>query len=223
MLFFLSILIESHYKVGFIFLKDIYNLKHIMKKLIMVFVLCLPLIFICNNTNQIVKFIRETTKDNGMIATRISNKLEIKNKGVYTKFFNDYKRIAIYYHIECGIPVSIQFAQAIAESGCGRSELGKSANNLFGMKYYSTLYSGGYIETSDGTKWRKYNNFEDSFADHAEFLYKFYPNFVGKDWSYWVNNCRGYGAEGYWKHIGKIIEMYKLYEYDNIINKKTIV
>jgi flagellum-specific peptidoglycan hydrolase FlgJ len=188
-------------------------------RLILTFIFCLIFVFFSYNNNQIVKFLRETTKDNSMIATRISNDVVIKNKGVFTKFFNDYKKVAIYYHIECGIPVSIQFAQALAESGCGRSELAKRANNLFGMKYYSTIYSGGYIETSDGTKWRKYDTFEDSFIDHAEFLYRFYPNFVGKDWKYWVNNCRGYGSEGYWKHIGKIIEMYKLYEYDNAVNE----
>ena len=188
-------------------------------RIILTFIFCLIFVFFSYNNNQIVKFLRETTKDNSMIATRISNDIVIKDKGVFTKFFNDYKKVAIYYHIECGIPVSIQFAQALAESGCGRSELAKRTNNLFGMKYYSTIYSGGYIETSDGTKWRKYDTFEDSFIDHAEFLYRFYPNFVGKDWKYWVNNCRGYGAEGYWKHIGKIIEMYKLYEYDNFVNE----
>jgi flagellum-specific peptidoglycan hydrolase FlgJ len=85
------------------------------------------------------------------------------------------------------------------------------------MKYYKELYTGDYFQTESGVKWRKYNSFEDSFEDHALFLKKFYPQAVGKPWNYWVENCTGYGGIGYWEHIGKIIEMYQLYTYDDKI------
>ena len=42
-----------------------------------------------------------------------------------------------------GVPASITIAQAILESGWGKSELARSANNYFGIKVPS---SGAYVE-----------------------------------------------------------------------------
>ena len=157
---------------------------------------------------------------NEEIAKLISKKSNFGYNHPFTNFFNKYLEVAILYQLECGIPVSIQFAQAITESGGGNSQLGKLANNLFGMKYYKEIFNGECFIARDGSKWRKYPNFESSFQDHAQFLYDNYNHAVGKDWKYWVNNCRGYGANGYWNHIGKVIEMYKLHEYDTMVTSQ---
>lgn len=155
---------------------------------------------------------------NDVKALHISSKVKFKQTHPYTNFCNEYQKIAIFYQIECGVPVSIQLAQAIAESGGGKSNLALKTNNLFGMKYYKTLYSGEYWTSTNGVQWRKYDSIEDSFRDHAEFLHKFYSGAIGKNWRYWATKCKGYGGKGYWEHIGAIIEMYKLWRYDDIVN-----
>jgi hypothetical protein len=180
-------------------------------------------LFLCTTNYSIVQNNSVSSEDeknisNDVVAYNLSNNIKLKETYPYTKFCNDYQEVAIYYHIECGIPTSIQLAQAIAESGGGASDIAKVSNNLFGMKYYKELYSGDYYTSPTGTKWRKYNSIEDSFKDHAEFLYKFYPHAVGKDWKFWVNNCKGYGGEGYWSHIGMVVEKFKLWQYDEIVN-----
>jgi len=198
-----------------VFLKQ----KNIMERVI---VIILGLLMISSNYNNpqniSVSTESEQTIENDVKAYNISNSLNFENNHPYAKFCNDYQEVAIYYQIECGIPTSVQLAQAIAESGGGRSDIAKKSNNLFGMKYYKELYSGEYYTSTSGTKWRKYKNFEDSFEDHAFFLHKFYLHAVGKDWTYWVKNCKGYGANNYWEHIGMVIEKYKLWRYDNFVN-----
>lgn len=187
-----------------------------------VIVIILGLLMISSNYNNpqniSVSTESEQTIQNDVKAYNISNSLNFENNHPYAKFCNDYQEVAIYYQIECGIPTSVQLAQAIAESGGGRSDIAKKSNNLFGMKYYKELYSGEYYTSTSGTKWRKYKNFEDSFKDHAFFLHKFYLHAVGKDWTYWVKNCKGYGANNYWEHIGMVIEKYKLWRYDNFVD-----
>ena len=159
----------------------------------------------------------EKTVHNEVIAEDIAYNVNFKQNHPYAKFCEEYGDVAIYHQLECGVPASIQLAQAIAESGGGRSDIAKLSNNLFGMKYYKELYSGGYYETSSGSRWRKYDNFEHSFQDHAEFLYRFYPHAIGKDWKYWANNCTGYGANGYWQHIGMVVEKFELWKYDDLV------
>jgi len=161
---------------------------------------------------------REIFIENDIKAYTISNGVNFKNIHPYSKFCNEYQEVAIFYQIECGIPTSVQLAQAIAESGGGLSDIAKKSNNLFGMKYFKELYSGDYYTSSSGTKWRKYDNFKDSFKDHAYFLHKYYLHAIGKDWKYWVNNCKGYGTNNYWRHIGMVIEKYELWRYDKLVN-----
>jgi flagellum-specific peptidoglycan hydrolase FlgJ len=190
-----------------------------MKKLLVVLLLCC---LIYGNKSQTIK--QETSSilfetDNKVIAKFVTSKEKKQINHPFIEFCEKYQEIAIFHHLEYGIPVSIQFAQAIAESGGGKSDLAILANNLFGMKYYKELYLGDYFQSESGVKWRKYNSFEESFEDHALFLKKFYPHAVGKPWKYWIENCKGYGGIDYWQHIGKIIEMYELYNYDDEIKK----
>lgn len=153
---------------------------------------------------------KDTTKQ------KVSSKTNINKNHPFIEFCNKYQPVAYYYQVKYGIPVSIQLAQAIVESGGGRSELAKNSNNLFGMKYYKGLYDGEYWTSKQGTKWRKYDSFDKSFEDHAIFLHRFYSKAVGKDWKFWVMNCKGYGIGGYWLHLSSVIERYELWKYDVI-------
>lgn len=164
----------------------------------------------------------EKQAQNDIVAIQLSSKIKTKLKHPYSKFCDKYHEIAMYYHLEYGIPTSIQLAQAIAESGGGYSPIAKKANNLFGMKYYKELYGGDYYTSSSGTKWRKYDSYEDSFKDHALFLKKYYTHATSKNWKYWTDNCKGYGFGEYWQHIGMVVEKYELWKYDELVYKHQI-
>ena len=188
-----------------------------MKKIIVIILWFLLVSFDANRiqnisvSSEVEKLVhKDTTK------VLVSDKVKIKRKHPFSKFCEDYRNVAMYCQIKYGVPSSVQLAQAIAESGGGGSPIAKGANNLFGMKYYKELYDGEYYVSMTGTKWRKYNSFDDSFEDHADFLKKFYPKAVGKDWVYWTENCKGYGFGEYWKHIGMVIDKYELWEYDEV-------
>ncbi|MCD8018161.1 MAG: glucosaminidase domain-containing protein [Clostridiales bacterium] len=92
------------------------------------------------------------------------------------------------YH-SSGVLASVTLAQAILESGWGKSELAQSANNLFGMKtslsgntWSGSVWDGSScvtIKTSEevngktvtvSAKFRKYSSIVDSVADHSAYL-----------------------------------------------------
>lgn len=76
---------------------------------------------------------------------------------------------------EFGVFASVTIAQAIEESGWGRSYLAKNDKNLFGIKMPGAKPSGisivqGSWATDDGGYYRKYNSWGDSIYDHGYFL-----------------------------------------------------
>lgn len=65
------------------------------------------------------------------------------------------------------VPPSVTLAQAILESGWGRSSVAREANNLFGVKAPSN--ERGY-SPSGGARYRVYPDWEASLAHHNELL-----------------------------------------------------
>jgi len=121
---------------------------------------------------------------------------------------------------ECGIPASIQIAQAIFESGGGSSSIAKNSNNHFGIKAYAD-WKGAKYQAKDGVWYRAYKTVQESYEDNAKFLHDNYQFAVGKPASYWVKYCKGYGGEGsYWQRIGYIIKFYKLGYLDSFGKQK---
>lgn len=125
-----------------------------------------------------------------------------------------------------GVPASLTIAQAVLESNWGTSELATRANNLFGIKGNGS--AGTYTKVSDeyvnGKKvqktsdFRKYNSWIESIRDHTQFLLKpRYAKVIGADWK---AACQavydaGYATDpAYPEKLKRIIEQYKLYEYD---------
>ena len=138
-----------------------------------------------------------------------------------------------------GVLPSITAAQAILESGWGSSELAKAPNNnLFGIKdsedwngesvtvLTQEYVNGGYITVN--AAFRKYASWNDSVVDHAKF-------FTSTEWR--KNNYRkvvnetdyriaaqelknaGYATDpSYAGKLIRLIEAYKLYEWDEMSN-----
>ena len=59
---------------------------------------------------------------------------QIKWNQAYQQYFDQYKDIAIEQMLKHHIPASITLAQGVFESGAGKSELARRANNHFGIK-----------------------------------------------------------------------------------------
>ena len=143
-----------------------------------------------------------------------------------------------------GVLPSITAAQAILESGWGSSELAKAPNNnLFGIKDSEDwngeivtvptqeYVNGDYITVN--AAFRKYTSWNDSVVDHAKF-------FTSTEWR--KNNYRkvvnetdyhiaaqelknaGYATDpNYPGKLIRLIEAYKLYEWDAVSNTTNTV
>lgn len=93
-------------------------------------------------------------------------------------YINAITPAAIASYNKYGIFPSITIAQAILESGWGKSELSVEANNFFGIKADQNWH-GAYVSMNTmedynrqtTANFRKYNSFSDSIADHGAFLY----------------------------------------------------
>ena len=122
------------------------------------------------------------------------------------------------------IPASITLAQGLFESGAGQSELVRKGNNHFGIKCNG--WTGRKIYHDDDARnecFRAYDSPFESFEDHSRFLvngqrYRNLFNLKTTDYKGWA---RGLKAAGYATNpqyadkLIEIIQLYKLYEYDN--------
>ena len=103
-----------------------------------------------------------------------------------------------------GVPVEIQLAQGIIESGAGKSYIALNSNNHFGIKYFPEAFKGDYFTDKIGCRWRKYNTVIEGYIDHAKFLNYHYKSVCYKPYQEWAN-LKGYGESGsYWQHIVSI-------------------
>jgi len=135
-----------------------------------------------------------------------------------------------------GVPPSVTIAQAILESGWGRSRLASADRNYFGIKcfkgVYGTLANGCHVyTTNECTKagrcfattasFRTYTSMANSFRDHGSFLKvnsRYQPAFAyTRDanrfiWSVWK---AGYATDpNYYTKITGIMAAHSLYRYD---------
>lgn len=140
------------------------------------------------------------------------------------KYIERFSGIAVSEMYRSGVPASITLAQGLLESGNGRSELAVKSNNHFGIKCHNG-WKGGKVYHDDDAKgecFRKYDHPEDSYRDHSDFLryrdrYKFLFDYKVTDYKAWAYGLKkaGYATDpAYPKKLIKLIEDYKLYEYD---------
>ena len=149
-----------------------------------------------------------------------------KNTLAYIK---KYASIAVKEMHKSKIPASITLAQGILESGKGKSELALKSNNHFGIKCH-TQWRGERVYHDDDEKgecFRKYQFVETSYHDHSAFLtkrkrYAFLFAYGEKDYKKWAKGLKkaGYATDKqYPNKLIKIIESYKLYQFDNVKKK----
>lgn len=147
------------------------------------------------------------------------------NFSTYTtaSYISKFKTIAITEMNKYGIPASITLSQALLESGTGNSDLAKYANNHFGIKCTSDWKGKGYYKDDDQKDdcFRVYNNPEESFKDHSEFLKrKRYAALFELDKDDYEGWAKGLKAAGYATNpkypalLINIIEKYNLQQYD---------
>lgn len=153
-------------------------------------------------------------------------------------YIETYKDIAIAEMHRTGIPASITLAQGLHESQAGRSELAKNARNHFGMKCKSYWQGNTYYYKDDDydknnklieSCFRNYDSVLESYIDRSNFLsqnsrYAVLFSYERTDFISWANglqNC-GYATDkNYASKLVKLINDFKLYEYDMAENPWT--
>ncbi|MDG3584146.1 glucosaminidase domain-containing protein [Galbibacter pacificus] len=171
----------------------------------------------------------KTDTRNGNASSQNTETLESTSRTtVYTATVEDYidvySPIAMRQMQNYGIPASIILAQGILESGAGKGELVRKANNHFGIKCHAG-WNGERAYHDDDAKgecFRKYKYPEYSYQDHSEFLttrsrYNFLFSLDKDDYKGWAKGLRsaGYATDRrYPQKLISLIEKYQLYEYD---------
>jgi flagellum-specific peptidoglycan hydrolase FlgJ len=126
--------------------------------------------------------IRSNPAVSNNVAQKNNERIQKENRNVIaayvpftvTTYIERFKKIAIQEMNLYGIPASITLAQGLFESGNGNGDLAKIANNHFGIKCTSDWKGKSYYKDDDMVNdcFRVYNNPEDSYRDHSEFLKK---------------------------------------------------
>lgn len=151
-------------------------------------------------------------------------------------FIEDIKEYAIKDYYNSGILPSLTIAQAILESGWGKSTLATKGKNLFGIKATNwrgekiTLPTAEYINGQWITvqaEFRKYNNYGESIKDHSDLLQINRYARVRQSKNYIegakaLKEC-GYATDpNYSRLLIQIIEENNLHIYDNKSNVNII-
>lgn len=212
-----------------------------MKFRIVAYLLCSILFFSCGSSKNVkkqqknpgvVQFEPKPAKLPSVDEVKLTKKLVKKNPKLnkYTlAYIRKYAPLAVHEMHQYKIPASITLAQGILESGRGRSQLARKSNNHFGIKCH-TGWKGQRVYHDDDAKgecFRKYQYPESSYKDHSEFLtkrrrYAFLFSYSTKNYKKWAKGLRkaGYATDKkYPSKLIKLIEDYKLYEFDKIKKK----
>lgn len=147
-----------------------------------------------------------------------------KRNKIYEDYIKKYREIAVREMKKHHIPASITLAQGLLESGAGRGELARKANNHFGIKC-GGRWNGRTVRHDDDARnecFRAYKNAEDSYKDHSKFLrdgarYQFLFDLKITDYKGWAKGLKkaGYATDPkYAYRLINLIELYDLYEYD---------
>ena len=140
------------------------------------------------------------------------------------QYIEKYAPLAIEEMERTGIPASITMAQALLESNDGNSYLAVYGKNHFGIKCHKD-WNGKKIYYDDDSKhecFRKYNNVEESYRDHSDFLmnksrYAFLFDLDPTDYKAWAKGLKkaGYATNPHYPQLLiRIIEENRLYDLD---------
>ena len=141
----------------------------------------------------------------------------------YADYFKQYGKLAVQQMHKYRIPASVTLAQGVLESGAGKSELARKANNHFGIKCNGWRGRKSYHDDDERNEcFRAYDNVRDSYVDHSVFLtssarYSRLFDLKITDYKGWAKGLKACGyatSSTYAKRLIEIIEMYRLYDYD---------
>jgi hypothetical protein len=142
------------------------------------------------------------------------------------EYIQTYKDIAICEMKAHKIPASITLAQGLLESGAGNSALAREAKNHFGIKCHKGWEGDTYYMDDDEKNecFRKYDDVEQSFRDHSEFLcgrsrYSALFDLDITDYEGWAKGLKAAGYATNPKYAQLLIDRIKLYDltqYDQI-------
>ncbi len=139
-------------------------------------------------------------------------------------YIKRFEKVAVAEMTKYGIPASIQMAQALVESGAGKSKLASKNNNHFGIKCFSKNCRKGHCAnfSDDHHKdfFRKYETAWESWRDHSKFIVEGkYKDLLPHrdDYKAWANGLskHGYATDpAYADKLINIVELYDLHKLD---------
>ncbi len=146
-------------------------------------------------------------------------------------YIDQYSPLAVAEMQRSNIPASITMAQAILESSWGNGTLARQANNHFGIKCNNRWQGDCFDHLDDDydkegnlieSSFRFYNNVEESYADHSNFLtgnarYEKLFSYDAQDYVSWALGLKaaGYATDSlYGVKLIETIEKYELYKLD---------
>ena len=179
---------------------------------------------VAKTKKPVVKKTAAATKSKQRAEVIESTSKTVVYSDVVFNYVDDYKEIAKDNMRKYGIPASIILAQGILESGAGRGNLAKTANNHFGIKCH-TGWTGDSVRHDDDAAqecFRKYKDASESYKDHALFLtgrgrYANLFKLPKDDYEAWARGLRNAGYATDPKYPEKLIgyvERYNLHQYD---------
>ncbi len=194
------------------------------------FVACLGIVLIFSSGCSAKKTIASTSVSNRQVKENNESIQKARSAAIASyvpftalSYIERFKAIAIKEMNTNGIPASITLAQGLFESGNGNGDLAKIANNHFGIKCTSDWKGKSYYKDDDKADdcFRVYDNPEDSYRDHSEFLKRkrYAPLFeLDKNdyegWAYGLKQA-GYATNpNYPQLLINIIKKYRLDQYD---------
>lgn len=145
-------------------------------------------------------------------------------------YITQYKKIAVAEMHRTGIPASIKMAQALLESGAGRSTLATEANNHFGIKCGGSWNGDTFYREDDDYNakgklmkscFRKFDSVIESYMAHSNFLttQRRYESLFGiarDDYKGWAKGLRKAGYATDKKYPQKLIDIIEKYELFNL-------
>lgn len=188
----------------------------------------------CGSKKKVAAHKNEDKREEVYANSDNSTRTEAPRKGSYAniveEYIADFSEVAQEEMRIYKIPASITLAQGILESGAGRGDLTRRANNHFGIKCHD--WEGDKVYHDDDRSqecFRKYNDPKYSYRDHSLFLsqrrrYADLFELDADDYEAWAKGLRaaGYATDRmYPKKLIDIIERYNLDRFDSeVLGKK---
>ena len=181
-------------------------------------------------------FVQSSTEEiaGGAVQHLVAQKVNHWPAGYRREFLSGLSAEAIVSGVENQLPPSVTLAQAVLESGWGRSGLARRHNNLFGVKSGSTddgvlmttYEGGGGDRTVQKSRFRRYGDWSESLAHHNRLLgsdrrYQT-ARIAWRDWRAFVDEMAPVYATdpAYVTHLSQLVRKYELDSWDDLVARR---